>query len=250
MMPLRVVQISDCHLLADPDADFRGCSPDRNLQRVVDQLRQEPIDLVVATGDISQDASKASYRRFYRYLSRLQCPVYCLPGNHDDAALLHRCLNRRPLFTLSASRQRDWLLCFMDSTVAGQVGGHCSAESLAALAKVLRRFSSTPTMLCLHHPLIPCGSRWLDEGLNVDNPDAVFELLASHEQVQTVVWGHIHQDFFARRQGVDCWATPSTAMQFACQSNEFALADERPGYRRLCLYADGRTDSELVRVNV
>ncbi len=250
MSILRVIQISDCHLQADPDETFRGCNPDRNLRAVIDRLSAEPKDLVVVTGDISQDGSRASYRRFYRHLARLRCPVYCLPGNHDVPATLRRCLSRRPLYRRPFLRFRGWLFCFLDTTIAGQVGGHCSPADLAALADMLARFPDMPTMICLHHPAMPCGSRWLDEGLIVDNPDVLFELLASHRQVKAMIWGHIHQAFSANRAGIRCWATPSTAMQFASASDEFALADERPGYRRLLLAGDGRIDSELIRVDL
>src|SRR5690606_39780085 len=41
------------------------------------------IDLLLATGDLSQDGSAASYRTFLRMAARIPAPLRAFPGNHD-----------------------------------------------------------------------------------------------------------------------------------------------------------------------
>ena len=49
--------------------------------------------------------------------------------------------------------------------------------------------------------------------------------------------------------GIRMLTTPSTCVQFAPGSEDFALDDLSPGYRSLRLYADGSVQTEVVRVS-
>ena len=251
-LPRKLVQITDCHLSADPSTVLRGGHPDARLNAVVEHLvRVDPPDLVVVTGDISNDGSLASYRRFHRYLRRLRCPVHCLPGNHDRPDRLRRSLSRRPCHVVKTVRYRGWLLCFLDTTVPGRCGGHLRQAEWARIEARLRRHPGIPTLLFLHHPPLPCGSRWMDEAMLLDNPERLFDGLRDHPQVRALIWGHIHQPFeSSSRNGIQCWAAPATAMQFRSQSPDFATDDAPPAYRRIRLHADGRLESEVVAVSV
>lgn len=63
---LNLVQITDSHLFADPAGTLLGLPTSDSLKSVVDLVVQEQqgVDLVLATGDIAQDGSAVSYRRF------------------------------------------------------------------------------------------------------------------------------------------------------------------------------------------
>ena len=62
-----------------------GLNTEQSLALVMDliQDQQHAIDLVLATGDLSQDGSSESYARFHQWMEAFSCPVYWLPGNHD-----------------------------------------------------------------------------------------------------------------------------------------------------------------------
>ena len=57
-----LVQLSDSHLFGEADGALLGMNTRDSLQKVIDLvLAQQPqIDLVLATGDLSQDGSFAS----------------------------------------------------------------------------------------------------------------------------------------------------------------------------------------------
>ncbi len=64
-----VLQISDTHLHATADSRMRGVTTYATLLSVLDHVRRDrrwPADIVLATGDIVQDESRAGYERFRR----------------------------------------------------------------------------------------------------------------------------------------------------------------------------------------
>jgi Icc protein len=64
-----------------------------------------------------------------------------------------------------------------------------------------------------------------------------------------VLWGHVHQESHHIIDGVEWMSTPSSCVQFKPGSKEFALGSEAPGYRHLSLYADGRIETAVHRVD-
>ena len=87
--PIRVVQVSDCHLFADTEGKLLGLNTQFSLDQVLELVaREQPdIDLILATGDLSQDASLAAYERLRDALSQFDAPTYWIEGNHDPGPL-------------------------------------------------------------------------------------------------------------------------------------------------------------------
>lgn len=83
--PHRVVQITDCHLFDGTDGRLLGLNTEDSLRMVLERVEQEQshIDVILATGDLSQDGSPSSYQRFQQHLTRFKAPSYWLQGNHD-----------------------------------------------------------------------------------------------------------------------------------------------------------------------
>ena len=87
-----IVQLTDSHLFAADSDDLLGLDTLDSLNSVVDLVLSEiaRMDLVLATGDIAQDASELAYRRFIEASLQLPAPCHWIPGNHDDAAMMQR----------------------------------------------------------------------------------------------------------------------------------------------------------------
>ncbi|MCS6781737.1 MAG: 3',5'-cyclic-AMP phosphodiesterase [Gloeomargarita sp. SKYBB_i_bin120] len=244
--PLRVVQLTDTHLFADPRQTLLGCPTWETLQQVVAQVVVYDPDLVLLTGDLSQDESDASYERLVAALQLLSCPIYWLAGNHDAANPLERILTTGGLCPDKRFQAGGWYFALLDSTLPGEVGGFLSPTVLAELATDLAQHPE-PTLIALHHPLFPVGSPWLDDS-RVRNPEALWSVLDAHPQVRVVLCGHVHQEHTWRRCGVTYYSTPSTCIQFAPQAATFALDTAFPGFRWLELLPDGQHTSGVVRV--
>ncbi len=247
---LRVLQITDTHLYADKDRQYYDVNTDVTLQNILDQVLQVEDDasLVLMTGDLVHDESPLAYQRFHHYLSRLERPVYCLPGNHDDVTLMNRLLSGNGVSCERFVLHDHWQFILLDSTVTGEVGGHLAAEELDKLAVCLQTHPDHYAVVCLHHPPIASGCAWLDQGLILDNPGELFNVLDAHANVRCVLWGHIHQESDVLRNNVRLLSSPSTMLQFKPDSAIFAIDDTAPGYRWLNLHADGKLETGVVRL--
>ncbi|MBF2051687.1 MAG: 3',5'-cyclic-AMP phosphodiesterase [Elainella sp. C42_A2020_010] len=250
LSPLQVVQLSDTHLFADPNRELLGLSTADSLKTVLDSVRQiqpKP-DLLLLTGDLSQDESAKSYERLRDLLEPLQIPAYWLPGNHDYPPLMAQILVTPFIATDKVFQGGGWNFILLNSMATGKVYGELSAASLDWLEQQLQQCPVQPTLIALHHPPCPIGSNWMDQ-IGLRHPEALFAVLDRYEQVKLVLFGHIHQEFTATRAGVQYLGCPSTCVQFKPQETNFAIDDQRPGFRLLSLYPGGEFTTTVKRVN-
>jgi Icc protein len=246
---IRIVQITDTHLYADPSGTLLGLNTRHCLDQVVELLgRAPPPDMIVASGDLSHDGSSESYQYLRECFARIGAPVYCLPGNHDEVDALRRNLNSDCYHSVRNKPLGGWQQVFLDSTIAGSEGGHLDGEELGALEAALTAGGTAPAVIWLHHQPVPIGSRWLDT-MAVDNARELFTVVDRYPQVRAVIWGHVHQDFDRYRNGVRLLATPSTCLQFKPGSEDFAIDLVPPGYRWLELRADGGFETGVERLD-
>ncbi|MDI5984529.1 phosphodiesterase [Halomonas sp. M4R5S39] len=236
---MRLVQISDCHLHADPRARSRAGFPLRQLEAVIEAVNRERPDVVLVTGDVSQDETAASYQLAARALAQLNAPWFWLAGNHDQPALMVE--TRELLDDLDLD---TWRVLLLDTRVGGQPHGELGPERLGRLADRLEE-DDRPTLLVMHHPPLAVGSAWLDE-IGLKDREAFWQTLAAFRQVKAVLCGHIHQAFASRRRleegEVAVYGCPSTTDQFLPGAETFAVDEaSRPGYRVVDLEAGDLT---------
>lgn len=244
---MRVLHLTDPHLFADTGADLRGTVTYSSLCSVLDHYRDNNwrADLVVVTGDVIQDDSAIAYQHFRQLLEPLQLPVYCVPGNHDIRTLMREALAEPPFHFCESVQAGDWLITGIDSCVTGQAGGRVAAEELERLDAVIAAADAPNVMICLHHPPAPMGSKWLDT-VGLENGTEFLERIVVSGKVRLAIFGHVHQPYDADHGGVRIIATPSTCRQFAQGSEDFAVDDNPPAYRRISLHADGTFEHDLV----
>lgn len=244
-MPV-VIQITDTHLFADPQANFAGVRPQDSLEAVIRtiQANESHIDLLIATGDLVHDETEPTYQRLARMLGELAIPVLYLPGNHDNPALLLKTMRSAPYQNAFEARLRGWRFLLLDTSVPGQVGGRLSAATLANLRESLERGPSLPTLIALHHHPIPVGSRWID-AIGLENGADFMQIVAANSQVKGIVFGHTHQMFDRQVGTVRVMGTPSTCVQFTPDSDSLIYDTLTPAYRRLELWPDGSIDTDV-----
>jgi Icc protein len=244
---LRVAQITDMHLHATPDGELLGLNTRHCLQEVIALAEKRRPQLVIATGDLTHDGAPAAYQALRVCFSHLDAPVYCLPGNHDEADALAGCLRSSPCHHAPSLQLGGWQFVFLDSTVKGSDAGHLAASELARLDATLARAPELPAIVWLHHQPVTVGSRWLDS-MAISNPTDFFQIIDRHAQVRAVVWGHVHQCFEQHHGNVRLLASPSTCIQFLPHSDDFAVDHAPPGYRWFELYGDGRITTGVERL--
>lgn len=247
--PLRVVQLSDCHLYANPSRSLAGLNTQVTFDSVLDLVKTEfsSSDLILATGDLVHDASPLGYARMRDRFEKLDLPVYCLPGNHDVPEIMGQNLNLGKVTTPEAVRLHNWIIIMLDSTVPGREGGHLDNGQLEILERNLEQNPDCHALICLHHHPLPIGSKWMDR-MALDNPTGFFRIIDRFPQVRAALFGHIHQKYEDQRRQVRLLGAPSTCIQFTPLLDQFKLDMLPPGLRWLELGYDGVIKTGIKRL--
>lgn len=117
--PVHVVQLTDAHLFADSAGSMLGLNTRDSLRHVVAQVRREQplVDLLLCTGDLSQDASVASYEAFRELTAPFAVPTRWLPGNHDEARVMAQVA---PELVQAVTDIGAWRIVMLNTAVPGR----------------------------------------------------------------------------------------------------------------------------------
>ncbi|OLS61053.1 3',5'-cyclic-AMP phosphodiesterase [Pseudomonas putida] len=248
--PVRLVQLSDSHLFADGEGSLLGMNTRDSLQRVIDLvLAEQPhIDLILATGDLSQDGTEASYRHFRDMTAVLGAPTRWLAGNHDEPLPMERVAAGTDLLQ-QVTDIGNWRVIMLDSSIPGSVPGRLEANQLHVLDQALSSAGGRHCLVCFHHQPISIDCAWMAP-IGLRNPEALFETIKPYPQARALLWGHIHQEWDQHLDGRRLLASPSTCIQFEPRSTDFKVDEQRPpGYRWLALHDDGRLETGVSRLS-
>jgi Icc protein len=247
--PVTLVQLTDQHLFSDPAGELRGVPTLPALRATLAAAHEDiaACEAILATGDLVQD-DPGGYAHFRREFAGLGKPILCVPGNHDDVPAMRTALSGEPFQLEGVFDRGNWRVLLLDSTIAGRTGGALSEASLQQLDRELTQAPDKHVLVCLHHHPVAMRSRWLDT-VGLANADAFFSALKRHANVRALLFGHVHQSLDMMLDGIRILATPSTCSQFRPLSQDFAIDNAPPAYRRLELQGDGSIQTEVVWVS-
>jgi len=238
-MTVTVLQLSDIHLTSRVGGPVSGYDPDARLAAVLDAWRARATtpDLVLLTGDNTDDGSNDGYRRLHAAVSSLGAPVLVVPGNHDDPAGLATVFGRS-----GEAEVGSWRVLGVDSSRPAQVHG---TVDVAATVARLDALDDRPTVLAIHHaPRPPSAHPWFQ----LDGGELLLDELGRRPHVRVVASGHLHHAFDvtgpAGPARVGC---PSTIMAVGHDGDRYEVGvDAVTGGRVLSLHDDGTWASELL----
>lgn len=248
---VRILQVTDTHLFAGKHESLLGVNTWSSYDAVLDAIiaQQRDYDLIVATGDLSQDHSVEAYQHFVEGISRLPKPCVWLPGNHDFQPAMVDTLARAGI---NAHKHvlvgEHWQVVLLDSQVFGVPHGMLSDYQLDWLDNALARFPLRHTLVLLHHHPLASGCTWLDQH-SLRNPHQLDAVLQHYPHAKTLVCGHIHQEMDVAWHGRRVLATPSTCVQFKPHCTSFTIDTIAPGWRWFTLHNDGQLDTEVNRLS-
>lgn len=248
----RIVQLSDCHLFGDSQKRLLGVNTQESLDLIVKMIQQEDFtpDMLILTGDLSQDCSKKSYENLIHSLSGFSCPIYWITGNHDDLQVMQHVFANSILSPAkSIVTSQGWQFILLNTLEPGKVSGRLNKQELKHLADSLAKEDYKYAMIFLHHHPVKVGSQWLDP-IGLQNADEFFAVLAPYtDRLRAIAWGHIHQVYEAAMPMHKYYSAPSTCIQFLPHSEKFILDTQAgPGYRCFELLADGKINSWVRRL--
>lgn len=240
-MTVKLAQLSDLHLLADPAAIRWDLCPQALFDQVLElALAQQP-DALLLTGDLVHDESPAGYQRLAAQVAATGLPVLAIPGNHDDPAQI------REHFGEALLRLDGVTVIGLDSHIHGSDCGFLGSDQLQHLEQQLSA-SQQPCLVVLHHPPMKVGSQWIDELGLADANDLQRCILAHADKVIGLLSGHVHQDFSSEFAGKPLLTCPSSNRQFAPGARDFATDNKAAGFR-LCEIKNGTLSSAVLRLS-
>lgn len=252
MAHFRIIQLSDCHLQAEPEQRFNGINPEACLLAVLADINQRNwlADLLLLTGDLVHAGQAAGYQRLHQYVEPIAPAWRWLPGNHDAAQLMGTFSHPAPAWYQSPY----WTLLTLDSTANpdGKGAGSLTEASLAALEQAQ---TLPPRYLCvaLHHPPMPVGSPWQD-AIALTDAGRFWQRIARLPTTRLILCGHLHQEHQRNETAVPVLTTPATGFQYRPGTNqpelETAPPYSWPGYRVIDLLPSGGYRTEVIRVPV
>lgn len=246
---ISILQITDPHILATPEATLLGVNTAYYFNAVLEQAfsSKRIFDLCLITGDLAQDPCPASYQRILRRLQAHNIPCLCLPGNHDDYEIMQEVLCTEKVNCRKQVILGNWQIISLNSQIPGSADGYLSVEELAFLERSLRDSPDFYALIAVHHHCLTTGSLWMD-AMMIENAQELLALIKRYPNAKAIINGHIHQAMDVQANSVRVLAAPSTCFQFKPQSERFSLDDASPGYRWINLYTDGSMDSGVVRL--
>ena len=217
-----LVQLTDLHVRPEGLAACRVVETNALTERAfraVANLSVRP-DAVVISGDLTANGLAAEYRALADMLrQRLgHLPVYMIPGNHDDRAVLRLELAAWPGIADDVDRVQYAVevgpirLVMLDTLVTGAVHGELGPRGLAWLDATLSAYPGRPTIVAMQHPPFLCGISHMDR-VKLRDSAAFAEVVSRHPQVERVVCGHHHRAITARVGGTIASVAPSVAYQ-------------------------------------
>lgn len=245
---MRVLQITDTHLRDDPSWELQGLNSRERYDRVRDHLRTaapQP-QLVLFTGDLGHGEGRAVYTTLRNDLEALGSPALAIPGNHDVpdafADLFPEAGQVSGRFDYA---DEGWRFLMLNSQIPGEIPGRLGGGQLARLDAALAAGPDLPTLVALHHPVVPVGTPWLDEH-RIEDADELLQCLSRYEQVKLLLCAHVHHATDVEvRPGLRQLTGPSVATPFQAGSTEFTVGTEPPGIRWLQLEPDGSFTTEV-----
>lgn len=248
--PINIIQISDPHLYADPEKCLLGINTRESFLAVLEHVRKDDFqpDIIVVTGDISQDYSPQSYQFFTTTMQRFDCPVYCLAGNHDEFDFMSRYLSQENVSVEKVCLFQNWKLLLAHSKVEGKVHGAFTDPELGWIEQELEKNDALNTVLFTHHHPVAMQSKWLDN-LAIENRLDFQKRMQRFKSLKACGFGHVHQDFYLKLGHIDYYAVPSTCIQFKPASERFAVDSLLPGYRQWRLFDNGQIETQVVRLD-
>ncbi len=217
-----IAHMTDFHLRPRGLACYRVSDTNTFAERALRSLRalRPTPDALIITGDLTDKDDPREYALARDLLSRIEMPVFIIPGNHDSSAAMRRELKDFPgigdgsdgkiRYTADIGSVR---LIALDSHLPGDPAGELGPEQLAWLSDVLSD-DRKPVLIALHHPPALTGIAHMDR-MSLRDADALAEVIAPHAHVERLLCGHLHRPIIAGFAGKIMTLSPSIAHQVA-----------------------------------
>jgi Icc protein len=211
--------LSDTHVPADPDNNYRGFYPYQNLQKAVPQIVENRPEGLIITGDLARlEGFPEDYTNAHKLLSPIikEIPVCVGLGNHDhrknfltafaDSTTGDQNVQGKHAVSIDAGPVR---LIVLDSLLyTNKVAGLLGRSQRNWLAEYLEINNTKPAILFFHHPLSDSDGDLLDT-------DRLLDIIKPASTVKAIVFGHSHVYNFSKIEDIHAINLPACGYNFS-----------------------------------
>lgn len=236
---MKLIQITDCHIKKDNDALIYDVNPRNKLIKIVEdiKLKNNDANVILLTGDISDDGSVESYEFVSDLLSSLSKEIYFINGNHDCKKNMWSVFSKNNYFTpLREMFYDNWFFIGIDSTIKGKDYGFVPEIELHKLKISLtkaQKDNKNIVVVTHHHPIL-VNTPLIDD-CPLNNGLDVIKILKEFDHVKLVITGHVHNDYSINIENtkLKLETGPATCVQFVIGgANEVSDIDRiKHGYK-------------------
>lgn len=205
-MTLKIIVLSDLHLLADGLLSL-GLDTTERLRAGVAAInaRHADADFIVIAGDLADLGERAAYVALQEVLGDLTMPCHITIGNHDDRATFLDVFGADHAadtgFVDKVIDAKGHRVILMDSAIEfGRHDGRLDESQLDWLSDRLNEAADRPVIVILHHHANPLFTA-VDE-IILENGHAFVDVLHSHDDIRQVIAGHVHYPSTAMWKGL------------------------------------------------
>ena len=225
-----IAQISDLHIAEADNYMRKFVDANAKLAAAVDYLNAMQLrpDVVLATGDLTDDGRPAQYELLAAILAELDVPLLLIPGNHDERGpfleafgATHPYLPRRGPIQYVVD-DYDVRLIAVDTTRVDHHDGLLDDDRLQWLDRTLAQRPDDPAVVFLHHPPFTTGIWWMD-CVGLGGARELESIVRSHPNVQLVLAGHLHRPITTNWGSTVVSTAPSTTHQVVCNLHPDSL---------------------------
>ena len=247
-----IVQISDSHITATGESGNARLANLKSCIGHINTLDRQP-DIVIHTGDLSQDNLDVEYQMVMSQMKRLRIPYFVIPGNRDNSATMRALFgDKLPLTTASSH------FCYviddypvrviaLDTTSSTSGLGEFCDERAEFLRDALASSVVKPVLIAMHHPPFEVHvSSTPKEFENWKMAERFQEIVEQHPGKIRIICGHVHRNSFGNIGEIATSTIPSVALDLR-RKNDPLVIDEEIMYHIHEFGADGNCATRLVR---
>ena len=181
-----IAHISDLHVSkSDFDEDV--------FMRAVDEINQINPDMIILTGDITDNGYLKEYEQATKYLGMFEAPLFAVPGNHDARNLgyqtFEEIIGER---SWKLTKDDNFTVIGLDSSTPDESRGYIGTPQHMWLEHQLDDcvINENFSIVSLHHHVVPIPQTGRERNVLSDAGD-ILKTLTTHE-VDIVLSGHKH----------------------------------------------------------
>ena len=168
---------------------------------------------VFLTGDLSQDETLESYQIIVDSLKEFHQNIYWIPGNHDSIENMQEIFGKQANFIrTNRFTTAIWDFIFLNTKQNGTAEGFISPEDYLSLELELKKSTSKPVALVMHHHPVAVKTPLIDQYI-LKNNQKLLDLIDDYK-VNLVICGHVHGDYSIRYGNAQIESAPATCFQF------------------------------------